>query len=344
VHKNDLRPLVDVNTLPRFDRELYFEKYPELKNAPTKKIFVVRGCPYNCTYCFNAAFKKMYAGKGRYVRHVAVDKIIDEIKYLKETYGMRWLQINGDTVNVDREWFMDLLDRYRQEVDVPFLCNVRIDRIDEEMVQKMKEAQCDRVDYGIESGDEHIRRDVFKRDMSNEQIVNSGKLFNKYKIRVQTANIIGSPHETVDSVMKTIEVNRQVRPELAKCFVLQPYPRTEIHSYSVDQGFLESNYDFSHVGTGFQIDFDGSNGSIPLKLDQRKELINLFYFFDVLVKYKWLEPLVKKMIALPPNRFFKFVYVFPVVKQDIKYGKSFKRAIKALAGIIKILMPNGSQQ
>lgn len=336
VHKNELRELVDVNKLPMCDRDIYFTKYPELKSVPTKRIFIARGCPFSCTYCFNHTLRKMYEGKGSYVRFLDVEKVISEIEHIRDSYGMKWLQIIADTVNINRNWFMKFLEEYKRRVSLPFLCNVRIDMVDEEMVKKMKEAGCDRVDYGVEHGDDIILKDVLKRNMTAKKIVEGGKLFNKYGIRVQTANIIAVPHETVETVMKTVEVNRQVKPEIAKCFILQPYPKTEVYSYSVKNGFLD-DAGYSGHGTGFQIDFDGSSETIPLKLKDSRKLVNLFYFFNTLVHFRWIEPLVKLLINLPPNRIFKLIYTFPVIKQDIKYSKSFKAKMRSAKGVLKVL-------
>lgn len=337
VHKNDLRDLVDINTLPMPDREIYFNKYPELLNSPTKNVFLIRGCPFSCTYCFNNALKKIYVGKGQYVRCLDVEKAIAEIKYVQGKYGMKWLQIITDTLNVNREWLMSFLDRYKEEIDIPFLCNVRIDLVDEEMVKKMKEAKCDRVDYGIEHGDEWIRNNILNRKMTDKQIVEGGRLFNKYKIRVQTPNIVGFPYETVATVFKGIELNRQVKPELAKCTILQPFPGTEINEYAKEAGFLPPDYGFSESGTGFQTSFDATEGSIPMKVEDERQLANLRYFFNVLVKHKWLEPLIRKLIKLPPNRVFKLIYIFPVIKQDIKYSRSFREKVRSLLRLVKVL-------
>ena len=337
-YKNDLRPLVDVNSLPMYDRNLYYEKYPEMKNVPTKKIFIVRGCPFNCTYCFNHALKKLYKGKGDYVRFLDHDKIITEMKYIKNNYGVTWFQFNGDTINVYRDWFMEFLDKYKKEINMPFMCNVRIDKVDEEMVKKMKSAKCDRVDFGIEHGDEKIRKTILKRNMSDQEIIKNGKLFIKYGIRVQTANIIGVPGETIESAMKTIRLNREIRPEQSRCFVLQPYPRTEIYDYAMKHGFLDKQYSFTKLGTGFQIGFDGSADDMTLKLRQKKELTNLYYFFNVLVKYRRFEPLILKLIKLPPNKLFLFVHAYPIVRIDVKYHRSVRRKFRSILGLFRILV------
>lgn len=337
VFRNEVRPLVDVNELPMCDRALYFDKYPQLRNAPTKKFLVIWGCPYSCTYCFNHALRKLYEGKGAYVRCMDVEKIIGEINSVKQAYGMRWVNFNSDMINISRDWFMHFLDEYSKRVDVPFLCNVRIDRIDEEMVNKMKAAGCERVVYGIESGDEKMRKNILKRDISDKQIIEHGTLFNTYKIRVQTTNLIGLPHETEDTVMKAVRLNRIVKPEIAQRFILQPYPRTEIHEYSIQAGLLEPAYGFSRLGCGFQVDFEALPDMIPLGPKPQRRLLNLFYFFDLLVRYKWLEPLIRLLLYLPPNRFFRFIYVFPLIRQDIRFDDSFRNRSGNIIRLLRIL-------
>lgn len=338
VFKNELRDLVDLDQLPSYDWDLYYSKYPELRDAPTKLIFVTRGCPFNCTYCFNHNLKEMYRGKGQFVRYMSVEKVLLEINTIKKQYEMKWLQIMGDTINADRNWFYDFLNRYKQTFDIPFLCNVRIDLIDEETVKLMKDAGCERVDYGIEHGDEWIRKNVLKRNMSDQIIIENGKLFNKFGIRVQTTNLIGVPYETVDTAFKTIDINRHVKPELAKCTILQPYPGTKINEYALQNGFLEKDYEYSKFGTSFTIDFDGSTDFIPLKLEQHDEIVNLFYFFNFLVQHKWVEPLVKYLIRIPPNRFFKAVYIFPMIRQEVKYTNSKRKKVKAAGRFFRLLI------
>jgi anaerobic magnesium-protoporphyrin IX monomethyl ester cyclase len=338
IHKNELRDLVDVESLPPYDRELYYTKFQELRDAPTKQVFITRGCPFSCTYCFNHSLKKMYRDKGSFVRYQSVGKAIAEIKDLNDRYGMKWLQIIGDTINTDKKWFTEFLTEYKKTFNMPFLLNVRVDLVDEDMVRLMKEAGCERVDYAIENGDEWIRRNILKRMMSNETIVTNGKLFNKYHIRVQTSNIIGVPHETIETVFRTIEVNRQVQPESAHCFILQPYPKTEINEYALKNGFLDEHYDYSKSTMGFQIDFGGSPDFIPLKMEHQREMVNLLHFFNCLIHHPWTEPVVRQLIKLPPNRFFKAIYIYPTIRQDIRFTNSWGRKCKSAGRFFRILI------
>ena len=157
IHENEIRRVREPDSLPFPDRDIYYDKYPALKNAGTKPVWVVRGCPYECSYCFNHRLKEMTVGKGKYLRYGSVERTIEEIKFVKEKYGMKWASLMGDTVNADKKWFLRLLESYKKEIDVPFLVNVRVENLDEESVRKMSEAGCDRVVFAIESGDEKLR-------------------------------------------------------------------------------------------------------------------------------------------------------------------------------------------
>jgi radical SAM superfamily enzyme YgiQ (UPF0313 family) len=336
IYKNSIRNLVDVDELPMCDRKIYYNKYHELQNVDTKRFFLVRGCPFGCTYCFNNAYKKICKGKGSYVRPVSVDKAISEMKYVKENYGMKWAQFITDTMNADRKWFMEFLDRYKKEINVPFLCCVRLDLVNEEMVKEMKEAGCERVDYAIESGDEWIRKNILKRPMSNETILQSGGWLRDYGFRVQTANLIGVPHETIETALKTVKMNQILKPEIAKCAILQPYPRTEINEYAKKHGMLPLDY-YSESGTGFQTSFDATKQTVPIKVENPRELTNMCMFFDMLSKYPILEPIIMRLVKIRTNRFFKLAYIYPFVRLEMKFANTWARKIKNFNILLKTI-------
>src|SRR3989344_9553541 len=102
IYKNKLRPLANLDELPMPDRTLY-NKYKFLRNNPTKRFFPTRGCPYNCSYCYNQNYKSLYHGKGVYLRYLNVDKMLEEIEFVKKNSVLKTVSIVADTFTTNKK-------------------------------------------------------------------------------------------------------------------------------------------------------------------------------------------------------------------------------------------------
>jgi len=298
IHKNELRPLVEnLDELPIADRSIYY-KYKFLGDNPVKTIMASRGCPYNCSFCFNHTLKKMYEGKGRYLRCRSVENVIKELKHLKENYKVKIIKFYDDTFTLHRKWLFEFLDEYKREIGLPFICLIRLDLEDEEVISKLKEAGCFMVMVGLESGCEKIRNEVLRKNLTDEQIFNTSRLLKKYKLKFCSGVMVGVPGETLDDVYKTIRLNQRIKADDVYCSVFQPYPRTDLAEYSVKLGYVDK-IDVENIGGSYQ--------NSVLKNKDMNKIINLSYFFYLAVKLPFLMPVINLLIKFPPNRLFFFI-------------------------------------
>ena len=175
----------DIDKLPFPDREL-LQDYPEINNAKVRNFITSRGCPYNCTYCFNQGMKALYKNHN-FIRRRSVGNVIKEIVETKNKFNFELVHFEDDTFNLDKKWLREFAEKYPK---FPFKCNVRANLMDEETAMLLKKANCISATFGIESGNDRIRNNIFKRNMSREHIVKCAKLLKKYHIRVKTENII----------------------------------------------------------------------------------------------------------------------------------------------------------
>lgn len=314
----DVRPLYNINNLPMPDYGLYYDKYQELRDKPTKQVYIVRGCPYHCAFCYNPAYNRLYETKGKITQCMDIDKAMSEIKELHDKWGFKWLQFISDTMNLNNEWFTALLKRYHIEIGKPYLCNVRVNAVTEALTLTMKETGCSRVDFGVEHGDTFIRNIILNRNMPKKMMVDAGKWFRKAGIRVQTTNIFGLPEESLNNAIQTVKLNREIRPEIAKACVLQPFKGTDIYKYAESQGLLQ-NMDINS-GTTFQRDFEGRGGFTKIKLKDEKKLIRMSYLLDLFVQQRWLPTIIIKLIcSLPLDKLYKRYYNRAFHKIEQKY-------------------------
>lgn len=336
--KNTQRPLIaELDSLPDPDNEIYFNKFPLLKNSDTKIFMVGRGCPFPCAYCFNKQYIELYNGKGTTIRFKSITKIINEIKNVRDRYPLKWVQFNDDTLNINRKWLEAFLEEYKKEIGLGFLCNLRVDLIDEDLLVEMKKAGVNRIGVGVEHGNEKYRRDVLKRSITDEQIISAGNLFHKYDIRFHTGNITGFPGETLDMAFDTVYINQKIKPEVANCFVFQPFPGTQLYDYTISKNLMKKNITIDDFGA--QQSWTSGLPRISSVIDQENmnELINLHCFFDLLVHYPWLERMIRILIKIPPNRFYQFISQWCSFKIYWKYSSGIREKMKLLHRTLRLL-------
>ena len=248
VIKNDIGPLIDdLDRLAPPDRTMFDRAHPGIQRR-TVYVMTSRGCPYHCSYCFNHAYNKLYAGKGHICRRRSVDSVLGEIRELKRCYPLQIIVFQDDTFNLNREWLAEFAERYPREIGLPFHCHLRADLLDSETAVMLRRAGCLSVKLGLEAGTEHVRNGILQRGMSLEQFETACGLLHSNGIRFATENILAIPGSSFEDDLFTYEVNRRVRPQHSFATLMQVYPRTEIADFAVRSGFVDAlDNDFPHT-------------------------------------------------------------------------------------------------
>jgi radical SAM superfamily enzyme YgiQ (UPF0313 family) len=307
VYKNPLRPLIeDLDSLPFQDREIYYHDYPFLKNNSHKIFIAGRGCPFECTFCFNERLKDMYKNNGRFVRFRSPQDVIEEIKEVRDRYGIETVFFHDDIFVLNHKWLREFLNRYREDVSIPFYCAARADTLREDTVKLLSQGGCKCISFAIESGNEEIRNEVLGKRITNQQIIESARLLKKYGIKLTTFNMLGIPGETIKDAFETVNLNIKIGTDYPRCSFLTPYPGTKIAEYAAQYGYMESTIN-TIVASSQQSD------SI-IKMADRNRMINLHLFFQTAILFPIFLPFIKYLIKLPPNVIFRIwwslVYFF----------------------------------
>jgi radical SAM superfamily enzyme YgiQ (UPF0313 family) len=317
--KNDVRPLIqDLDTIPFADRELY-SRYPSLQNNEVQIFISSRGCPYNCTFCFNHQMMELYRGKGRYVRHRSPERVIEEIEQVQTRKAVGRVYFADDTFALSKEWLKGFLPLYGKRIATPFHCLVRINQVDDDLVQLMAENGCRTVFFGIESGNNRIRNEVLKKEITDEEIRRGAAILKSHGIRFRTYNIVGFPGETIEEALETVRLNIEIGTDYPWCSIFMPYPGTRLADYARQQGFLREDNRVDTMESSFHI-------TSLLDNPDKEKLINLHKFFQTAVTLPVLLPLIRQLIRLPANPLFQlwfgFVYFLLYIRSE---GRGFWR-------------------
>ncbi len=299
VYRNPPQKLIeDLDSLPIPDNEI-FEKYDVFRKSNSRSIMAGRGCPFECSFCFNKSFKELYKNKNKYVRFRSPERIIEEILYAKSKYPFKYIRFQDDTFLINKKWFLNFAEKYSQRVGLPYFASMRVGCVDKEIAKALKESNCFLVGFGLESGVEHIRNDILKKRISNEEIYQTTELLHKYKIPFATSNMLALPTETLKDGLQTIRLNQKIRTKLPWYSVFQPYPGTQIAN------LVESLYNCS--SNPDKIGSDYHSGSI-LNTKDAKSLAKLHKFAILATKCRWTLPIVKLLIHFPDNYIFKIIH------------------------------------
>ncbi|PIS42624.1 MAG: hypothetical protein COT24_02390 [Candidatus Kerfeldbacteria bacterium CG08_land_8_20_14_0_20_40_16] len=289
----------DLDQLPLPDREIYYQ-YKFLRRVSVKQFLSGRGCPYHCAFCANNILRKIYKDKGQFLRRRSPEGVVQEILEVKQKYGLRTASFTDDVFITDKNWLKEFLPLFKAKVGVPFMCNVTANLVEEETIQLLKENGCYGISMGVESGNQDIRFKVLKKYITDDRILNGGRLAKKYGLILKTYNILCLPEETIEKAIGTMELNAKIESDFAACSLLQPFPEYDITNYAKEHHYLPPDYSIKDVKGGIY-------RSSPIKLLNKNQFINLQKLFFVGVKLPWFIPLIKKLIKLPPNFVFNLI-------------------------------------
>lgn len=241
--KGSLLDLVDpLDDLPFPDRKIIYEKDDFLKNSKVKMFVSGRGCPYQCTYCSNNNYNSMYKGKGNIIRHKSVDYFLEEILQIKKDYPLEGIIFEDDIFIIDKEWLVEFAGKYPNKIGLPYMCYVRPNLVTEGIVKLLKISGCYSVRVAVESGNEVLRNQILKRDLSDEQIIKSCQMLNNEGLKIGTINILGLPTETIENMQETLKINRACKPAHVSANLFMPLPGVDLTFYAIRNGLLDKNF------------------------------------------------------------------------------------------------------
>lgn len=254
IFPDKINRITNLDSLPFADRDS-FNYVEHLKQHHILSILAGRGCYYSCTYCNSDILKQIYTNSAKYVQMRSPENIIDEICELIEKYHphIHVIQFFDDVFTHNFQWLKEFCELYKKKIKIPFWCNGRVNLITEDLLKILKNANCQKILMGIESGDYNIRKKMLNRDMSNWKIIKSFRLAKKNGLKTYSHNIIGIPGENFLLIYKTLILNILAGVDEHQITKLYPYPKTKIYDYCVKNNYI-TEYSSDHWNDEFVLD------------------------------------------------------------------------------------------
>ena len=225
-------PIKDIDHIPIPDRSIVNQEYYfgqsqiiPFHSGISGHMLTSRGCPYNCAFCSTKAFW----GKPRMF---SVDRIIDEMNELIDDYHVEIIHIFDDLFLLNKNRFFEIVDRIESEginQKVKFMCLIRSDQLNDEIMLALKRMNVVCVGIGMESGNDRILQYLKQSTVSVKDNQYAIDLCKKYEIACMGSFMICNLSETISEMKQTVDFIKSQRNNpffVPLPFVATPLPGT----------------------------------------------------------------------------------------------------------------------
>jgi len=247
----------DVDEIPFPQRELLeFERYVTIsprnqRGWRTSSILSSRGCPYDCEFC------SVHPVCGYKWRPRSAKNVLCEIESLIDQYKVNHFEIEDDNFSFNKERTIEILEgiieinsrRKSEEIAWSTPNGVRIDTLDEKVMDVISRSNCLSISIGLEHGDGDVLK-IMRKKLSLEKVEQIVSFAHKYNIFINIFIIYGYPGENRERFEKGLIFYshlKKIAPKINFLFFLaQPYPGTKLYERCLKEGYIKEDF-FSSI-------------------------------------------------------------------------------------------------
>jgi len=255
--KTDQRePIKDLDTLPWPDYEgfgfsenlshiypsdcSYYDVFDYPRMYP---MISSRSCPYVCTFCYHPL--------GNKYRQRSVENIMDEIRYAVHKYNINIIFFYDELFAHDKKRVSELCRKIKEFAgtvpwEIKWLCQMRVDSLDEDLVKEMKDAGCYFFSLGLESYSAPVLKSM-KKKITPQQIDRALRICKNIGISYTGNFIFGDIAETKETYQETLNYWKNNRDLCETCIGMMPitiYQGSYIYQYAVKKGIINDEIKF----------------------------------------------------------------------------------------------------
>lgn len=212
-------------------------------NALSFELTASRGCPFVCSYCCSVNLKRVYQGKGHYVRFRSVSSVMEELREAKaKIKNLKVIHFWDEIFSDEENWVDEFVSRYKKEINLPFEIWGHPLKSDRNLIKKLVGAGLYKVVMGIQSGSPRVRKEIFHRVEKQEEIIAASKTLSECKVpQVIFDFMLQHPFETTEDIKETYELCMKLaRPFELQLHGLNFLPGTDIVDMAIKMNIVSS--------------------------------------------------------------------------------------------------------
>ncbi|MCG2712463.1 MAG: B12-binding domain-containing radical SAM protein [Candidatus Omnitrophica bacterium] len=317
-------PIMDLDNIPLPDLEGFeFEKYLD-HLRPTDQYFYdlydyprvypiicSRSCPFLCTFCFHPL--------GNKYRQRSVESVIQELTLAVKRYKINTIAIYDELFSNNQQWVNEFCKRFKELAsnlswECKWSCQMRVDKVSDEMLRAMKDSGCYLVSYGFESYSPVILKSM-KKHITPQAIDRAIYLTLKNDISIQANFIFGDVVETAQTARETLDYWKQhIEAGIQLAFIM-PYPGTHLYKSCLERGIIKDRIDF----ISSRLDSEPINMTKTMSDKEFRKLE--FEVHDTYRRYRAYA--VAHKLKMNKEGTFSLCVKCPYCRKSVEYGNLF---------------------
>ena len=213
-------PVKNLNSLPIADRDfLKNDKYYDIlaKNKRIATLLSARGCPFKCNFCSANLYGDF--------QQRSLENIFKELTNIEER-KISDIMFLDDTFTLNKKRVLNICS-FLGESNIDWRCLSRVDTLDKPLLLKMKESGCYQIRFGVESGSQ-LLLDKMNKNITIEQTKKIFKICDEIGIETIAFFMPGYPGETKETLVKTYELIKEIKPDFISFNNFTPIPGSPI--------------------------------------------------------------------------------------------------------------------
>ena len=210
--------------------ELYDRTIEYLDAKPADVMSISRGCVYNCGFCET---RKLW---GNICRCFSPQRVIGEIQDLMSRYGTRGIYFINDNFTLRKKETAEICNlMIKNKLDLEWVCDTRVDLVNDELLALMSKAGCKTIWFGVESASQRILQRI-GRNTTPQQVETAFKLCKKNGIKVACSFMLGLPDETLQDMEDTLKFAKKLNPDWCQFNTFIAYPDSKLYNELLETG------------------------------------------------------------------------------------------------------------
>lgn len=203
-------------------------RYPLIGERNIGTMITSRGCPFRCSFCDKSV-------SGSRWRARTADDVVNEMEEMNQQLGIQFINIYDDNFTLHRHRVIEICKEIqRRNLNIKWKCEGRVDNVDIEMLQAMKDAGCVMIAFGVESGNPKSL-ELLRKDIQIHQTQHAFQLMRQVGIRSLAYMILGVPGETREDVWTSIRFAREIQADYVQFSSLTAMPGTSLAEHFTSQ-------------------------------------------------------------------------------------------------------------